>query len=180
MYFRAATWLLTGERTPAGGDCRDDGGPVVMPLNSGPSLVVIADNSQAIHIPVPFGGRVLGRDAQLGPPFSTDQFVSRHHVLVRRIGYGVEVTDLGSANGTYVNGTRVRAPTSLRDGDVLRIGRICLKLTAPGELEQALAAGDRPRRRERTAPQLADPALLRPPPGPPGRGAPATQTWLAG
>jgi hypothetical protein len=180
MYFRAATWLLTGERTPAGGDCPDDGGPVVMPLNSGPSLVVIAGTSQARHIPVPFGGRVLGRDARLGPPFSTDQFVSRHHVLVRRIGYGVEVTDLGSANGTYVNGTRVRAPTCLRDGDVLRIGRICLKLAAPGELEQALAAGERPRRRERTTPHLADPGLLRRPPVPPAPGSPATETRQAG
>jgi len=115
---------------------------------------------------------VLGRDARLGPPFSTDQFVSRHHVLVRRIGHGVEVTDLGSANGTYVNGTRVRAPTCLQDGDVLRIGRICLKLAAPGELEQALAAGDRPRRRERTEPQPTDPGLLRRPPVPPAPGGP--------
>ena len=50
--------------------------------------------------------------------------MSRHHVLVRRIGDSVEVMDLGSANGTYVNGTRVRALTRLRDGDMLRIGRI--------------------------------------------------------
>jgi len=145
---------------------------VVTLFNPGPSLIVIAGTGRAQHISVPFGGKVLGRDARLGPPFSTDQFVSRHHVLVRRIGHGVEVTDLGSANGTYVNGTRVRAPTCLQDGDVLRIGRICLKLAAPGELEQALAAGDRPRRRERTEPQPADPGLLRRPPVPPAPGGP--------
>jgi FHA domain len=135
---------------------------VVTPFNPGPSLVVIADASRTRRISVPFGGKVLGRDARLGPPFSTDQYVSRHHVLVRRIGHGVEVTDLGSANGTYVNGTRVRAPTRLRDGDVLRIGRICLKLAAPGELDQAVAAGDGPRRRERTVPHQADPGVLGP------------------
>ena len=52
----------------------------------------------------------------------------------------MEVTDLGSANGTYVNGTRVRAPTRMQDSDVLRIGRIQLKLTAPpGDQNQATA-----------------------------------------
>jgi pSer/pThr/pTyr-binding forkhead associated (FHA) protein len=86
---------------------------------------------------------VLGRDARLGRPFSTDEFLSRHHVLVRPIGYSLEVIDLGSANGTYVNGTRVRAPTRLRDGDVLRIGQIALKLTAPEEQGEAPPTGER-------------------------------------
>jgi pSer/pThr/pTyr-binding forkhead associated (FHA) protein len=86
---------------------------------------------------------VLGRDARLGRPFSTDEFLSRHHVLVRPIGYSLEVIDLGSANGTYVNGTRVRAPTRLRDGDVLRIGQIALKLTAPEEQSEAPPTGER-------------------------------------
>ena len=85
---------------------------------------------------------MLGRDAQLGPPFSTDEFVSRSHVWVRRRGDGVEVTDLGSANGTYVNGMRVRAPTRMRDSDVLRIGRIYLKLAAPGEQTRPRPPGE--------------------------------------
>jgi DNA-binding response OmpR family regulator len=118
----------------------------VAPFNPGPSLVVISGTDLARQIPVPFKGIVLGRDDRLGPPFSTDEFVSRNHVWVRRRNDGVEVTDLGSANGTYVNGTRVRMPTRLQDSDVLRIGRIQLKLTAPGGLDQAMAT------QERTAP----------------------------
>jgi pSer/pThr/pTyr-binding forkhead associated (FHA) protein len=106
---------------------------------------------------VPFNGIVLGRDARLGPPFSTDEFVSRSHVWVRRQGDGVEVTDLGSANGTYVNGIRVRAPTRMQDSDMLRIGRIQLKLAAPGAMNQALAAGERPGRRAQTVPQRGYP-----------------------
>ena len=125
-------------------------GPGVTPLDSGPSLIVISGTSQDRRIPVPFGGKVLGRDTQLGSPFSTDRFVSRHHVVVRRVGHGVEIADLGSANGTYINGTRVLAPTRLLDGDVLRIGRISLKLSAPGELDLAMAGGDWPRSRRRT------------------------------
>ena len=77
-------------------------------LNAGPSLVVVSGAGQVRHISVPSRGRVLGRDARLGQPFSTDTFLSRHHVLVRRIGYGIEVMDLGSANGTFVNGVQVR------------------------------------------------------------------------
>jgi FHA domain-containing protein len=169
MYFRAAAWLLRCERTPADGVCPDDEGLGVAPLNSGPSLIVTSGTGQARRIPVPFGGQVLGRDTQLGPPFSADQFVSRYHVMVRRIGHGVEITDLGSSNGTYVNGTRVRAPTRLRDGDVLRIGRISLKLSAPGELDPAIAAGDRPRQRAQTAPQPANPGYHQRPRVPPVR-----------
>ena len=112
-------------------------------LSAGPSLVVVSGAGRARSISVPSRGRVLGRDARLGQPFSTDTFLSRHHVLVRRIGYGIEVMDLGSANGTYVNGTRVRAPTPLRDGDVLRIGQISLKLTAPEEQGEAVVTGER-------------------------------------
>jgi pSer/pThr/pTyr-binding forkhead associated (FHA) protein len=103
----------------------------------GPRLVVTSGAGLARQIPISFRGIVLGRDARLGPPFSTDEFVSRNHVWVRRRSDGVEVTDLGSANGTYVNGTRVRAPARMQDRDVLRIGRIRLKLTAPGEAGEA-------------------------------------------
>ena len=113
------------------------------PFNSGPSLVVISGTGLSRQIPIPFNGIVLGRDARLGPPFSTDEFVSRSHVWIRRHGDGVEVTDLGSANGTYVNGVRVRAPTRIQDSDMLRIGRIQLKLAMPGELDQAVATRER-------------------------------------
>ena len=103
-------------------------------FNSDPSLVVISATGQARQISIPANGIVLGRDPQLGPPFSTDQFVSRNHVSVQRRGDGVEIADLGSANGTYVNGVLVHAPAPMRDGDVLRIGQIELKLTASAGL----------------------------------------------
>lgn len=107
-------------------------------FNSDPSLVVTSGTGLARQIPISFRGVVLGRDVRFGPPFSTDEFVSRSHVWVRRRGDGVEVTDLGSANGTYVNGTRVRAPTLMQDSDVLRIGQIHLKLAVPGEPDRAV------------------------------------------
>jgi pSer/pThr/pTyr-binding forkhead associated (FHA) protein len=116
----------------------------VTATDPGPRLVITSVTGLARQIPISFRGIVLGRDARLGPPFSTDEFVSRNHVWVRRRNDGVEVTDLGSANGTYVNGTRVRAPARMMDRDVLRIGRIQLKLAAPEELDHAVATRDSP------------------------------------
>jgi pSer/pThr/pTyr-binding forkhead associated (FHA) protein len=112
----------------------------VASFNTGPSLVVISDAGRARQIPIPSDGIVLGRDAQLGPPFSTDEFVSRNHVSVQRRGDVVEIADLGSANGTFVNGTRVRSPACMQDSDVLRIGQIHLKLAAPGGPGQTVVA----------------------------------------
>lgn len=101
------------------------------PFNSDPNLVVISAVGQTRQVPIPVNGIVLGRDAELGPPFSTDGFVSRNHVSVQRRDGGVEIADLGSANGTYVNGARVHGRAAMRDGDVLRIGQIELMLDAP-------------------------------------------------
>lgn len=51
-----------------------------------------------------------------------DPFTSRLHAEVRRQGDGFWVSDLGSANGTYLNGSRLMAPAQLHDGDRVRIG----------------------------------------------------------
>jgi ABC transport system ATP-binding/permease protein len=112
----------------------------VTPFNSDPSLVVMSAAGQARQIPIPVNGIVLGRDTDLGPPFTTDPYVSRNHVSVQRRGDVVEIADLGSANGTYVNGTRVHTPTRLQGSDVLRIGQVELTLAAPGRA----AMGARP------------------------------------
>lgn len=48
--------------------------------------------------------------------------VSRNHILLNRDDYGYTIQDLGSFNGTYLNGMRVEHPTRLRPGDEIRIG----------------------------------------------------------
>jgi pSer/pThr/pTyr-binding forkhead associated (FHA) protein len=92
------------------------------------------------RIPVLPGGITLGRIEQLGPPFTTDESVSRKHASVRRRDDGlVEVTDLNSTNGTYINGQKLVSPTPMRAGDVLRIGQIEMRLDTAGV---AAASGD--------------------------------------
>jgi serine phosphatase RsbU (regulator of sigma subunit)/pSer/pThr/pTyr-binding forkhead associated (FHA) protein len=51
-----------------------------------------------------------------------DPFASRLHAEVRKRGDVFLITDLGSANGTLVNASRLSAPLQLRDRDIIRIG----------------------------------------------------------
>ncbi len=48
--------------------------------------------------------------------------VSRHHCIIRFRSDDVSLLDLGSSNGTYLNGQRVRSQATLHSGDVLRVG----------------------------------------------------------
>lgn len=50
-----------------------------------------------------------------------DRRVSREHVRLWREGARCMIEDLGSKNGTYVNGERLESPRELRDGDEIQI-----------------------------------------------------------
>jgi pSer/pThr/pTyr-binding forkhead associated (FHA) protein len=52
----------------------------------------------------------------------SDEEVSRRHLAVRPHEDGVELEDLGSTNGTFVNGHKTVGATPLRNGDTVRIG----------------------------------------------------------
>jgi DNA-binding NtrC family response regulator len=65
--------------------------------------------------------------------------VSRHHAALHLSSGGLEVEDLGSRNGTFVNGDRVeRAPVAA--GDILQLGPVALALeeVPPGDAELAM------------------------------------------
>ena len=59
-----------------------------------------------------------------------DEEISRRHAEVRQMGDGLEIEDLGSTNGTFVNGERVEGSRSLSGGDVVRVGRSELEFEA--------------------------------------------------
>ena len=48
--------------------------------------------------------------------------VSREHALVKRTGQKLQITDLGSSNGTFVNGERLTGSRELSAGDEVRLG----------------------------------------------------------
>src|ERR1019366_8281195 len=51
-----------------------------------------------------------------------DTTVSRRHATITRKGGRFELADLGSTNGTFVNGGRVRKPVALKRGDEIKFG----------------------------------------------------------
>jgi len=53
-----------------------------------------------------------------------DERASRHHARIERKGEGFRILDLGSSNGTMLNGTRLAGPATLSPGDHIRIGGV--------------------------------------------------------
>lgn len=93
---------------------------------AGPVLVARSDDRvYAIHHS-PFSiGRALDNDIILD-----DRRVSRHHARLTLDGKAVQVADLGSANGTTVNGLPVTTGW-LQEGDTLSVGGVELRLRRP-------------------------------------------------
>jgi adenylate cyclase len=61
-----------------------------------------------------------------------DTKVSRNHAVIHPQGtHDYMLVDLGSRNGTLVNGRRVTQPTRLRDGDRIKLGEVVLLFRSP-------------------------------------------------
>jgi FHA domain len=71
---------------------------------------------------------VVGRDAGAGIRLDGDEFASAQHARIELRNGGVWVEDLGSTNGTFVNGDKVKRKRRLRAGDAVRIGQTELRL----------------------------------------------------
>ena len=71
---------------------------------------------------------VVGRDAGSGIRLDGDDFASSRHASIEPRADGVWVEDLGSTNGTFVNGERITGRTLVRAGDAVRIGQTELQL----------------------------------------------------
>lgn len=82
----------------------------------------------------------LGRATTNDVVVLLDATVSRLHAVIERYPTGFCVRDLGSANGTFVNGEPVRSETRLRTGDELRLGNSRLTFFAVGDDESDITA----------------------------------------
>ncbi|WP_145030795.1 FHA domain-containing protein [Caulifigura coniformis] len=74
-------------------------------------------------IPLPVGKFLVGReeDCHLRP---NSDLVSRHHCVFTSDEYSIRLRDLGSTNGTFVNGERIRGQVILKEGDRVVIGKL--------------------------------------------------------
>lgn len=78
---------------------------------------------------------VIGRGEACQIVLDADN-VSRRHAELADGPFGALVNDLGSTNGTYVNGVRVFGPTPLAEGDLVRVGHSVMKFTRAAEVER--------------------------------------------
>ncbi len=75
------------------------------------------------------GENVLGRDSDASVVISMKS-ISRHHARIVVSGDILMLEDLGSKNGTRLNGRRLDAPAKLADGDEIRLGSVTLVFRA--------------------------------------------------
>jgi len=81
------------------------------------------------RIPMKGGTIVVGRLPDSGIPIN-DANVSRRHAEFRSSGSSFVIADLGSTNGTKVNGTRISGEQQLRDGDIVSVGGVHIRFEA--------------------------------------------------
>jgi pSer/pThr/pTyr-binding forkhead associated (FHA) protein len=81
----------------------------------------------------------IGRDESTGLPLDDEQ-ASRRHARVSAQGDAAVVEDLGSTNGTYVNGQPVEGQRELRPGDRIRVGLTVIELRTAQDVQRQPSA----------------------------------------
>jgi FHA domain len=113
------------------------------------------------------GELILGREQSSADLVIPDPGVSRRHARILQQNGGVIVEDLGSSNGTYVNGERISGPVELAAGDEVQLGNTVLGIEGATAATAVMPPGA-PQTEHHAGPQRRVPA--QPPPS--GRPAP--------
>ncbi|HEY7705090.1 MAG TPA: FHA domain-containing protein [Acidimicrobiia bacterium] len=101
---------------PFGRNPREGNRLVVVRSDSQPGLNFTVDNAL-----------VLGRSDEADVVIH-DPYASEFHLRLTSQDHQLTVNDLGSTNGTYVNGRRISAATTLRRGDALQVGKTVMEV----------------------------------------------------
>ncbi|MGH9076796.1 MAG: FAD-dependent oxidoreductase [Acidimicrobiales bacterium] len=97
-----------------------------------------------------------------------DPGVSRHHIKLVPSPLALSVVDLGSRNGTLVNGNPLSGRATLEVGDIVRLGGTDILVVARPVTAAPMAPAEGARHRATVvAPALGGPAIPKPPPPPP-------------
>ena len=96
---------------------------------------------------------VIGKSTDADVVIDFDTTVSRRHAVLERVGESWAIRDLGSTNGTSINGERVFGDRALRDGDEIILGRTRViyqaQQGAPETSTEAVASAPAVTRREK-------------------------------
>lgn len=95
---------------------------------STPLLKVVQGPRELKGLKVPVAGPVIIGRSPGSDIVIADDFISSRHARVIPAGDEIVLEDLGSTNGTIVNGHRITEPVSLRTGDEIDLGTVRLKV----------------------------------------------------
>lgn len=124
--------MLTGSTTATG---ETAGAPgvgrmsVAAPASAGPVEELLVEMPEIEGVPAHRERLVIGSsEVTIGRSKSSrlqifDEFASSQHAVLRRTPDSLVLEDLGSKNGTFLNGAPVTRPTPLNHGDVITIGK---------------------------------------------------------
>jgi pSer/pThr/pTyr-binding forkhead associated (FHA) protein len=105
------------------------GPPAGHPQRLGPEKLVVLEPAERSGVEFPLGDEMtVGRAAGCGVSIPEDSFVSQLHARVFRRDGDFFIEDLGSTNGTFLNGKAVSAAAVMRNGDRVQVGRTTLEL----------------------------------------------------
>lgn len=89
-------------------------------------LQILSPDGQNRFVPLTTDRISLGRSSASELSFPDDNGLSRQHLVLERDGDEWMLRDLGSKNGTMLNGVRVTAPTALKPGDRIGAGHLII------------------------------------------------------
>jgi pSer/pThr/pTyr-binding forkhead associated (FHA) protein len=99
--------------------------PVVLPQ------VEVISGVRSWRVTLESDRTTIGKSDENDIPVNEDPTASHLHAVVERFAAGWCVTDLGSSNGTWINGERIWASRRLRHGDEIRVGQTRLVFRDP-------------------------------------------------
>jgi hypothetical protein len=114
----------------------------------------------------------IGRAPANDLPLASEDTVSGRHAIIERQEGGWMIRDLGSSNGTFVNGQRLTGSALLRPGDEVGLGKVRLSFRLPPVPGGPLPAGPADYLAATAEWAVEDQPPAQPPGGPPGQPAP--------
>lgn len=95
------------------------------------AMLVVLQDGKAVTHPIPEGETVLGRHPGCTIQLDSNT-VSRRHAQVTKVDGNYFIEDLGSGNGTFVNGKQIEGKAHLVHDDRIKLGPILLKFQSEG------------------------------------------------
>lgn len=96
-------------------------------------IQIFSPDGQNRFVPLEADRITLGRSSTTELAFPDDNGLSRRHLVIERDGEGWAILDLGSKNGTIVNGVKLTERTKLKSGDRITAGHLVMVFDGSGK-----------------------------------------------